>query len=432
MSQIKLLKKIKKYFSYHNINPEDQNYYLTSFSISPGYLKLKELQNKSLGFFYKIKVYLLSLISSMRLINCKLFYKKIKKDYNAIILTWGKINNFSKNGSFQDNYFNQSSDNNKNFLWFIISLDGKKPKKLKKNIVLFLHNNLNIFNFFLIFFKFCKIIFINLINSYNKNSFYYLEFLSLQIWEKLKQFVHIDKLRKVIIPYEAQPFQNFVFNNIKKINKNISTIGYAHSNQPFPTHLYKRKGAPDILYVHGADPKYHCERYLGWKNKDIKLCPSFRFVKKEKDKFKNTIFLPYDFHDEQFIIKKFFQLIKNNSSIFSSNLKIKIHPHKQFVRKHVRLKLKLKKLLINNFGNQNLKIEPITIVIGGSSILLEALENKISPYHIFEDEITNISSNLWPNIFVKKISNNCYQYSIKKFNSCIKFNKKKMNLNFFK
>ena len=38
-------------------------------------------------------------------------------------------------------------EKNKKFLWFVISLDNKIPKNLNKNIVIFLHNNLNPINF---------------------------------------------------------------------------------------------------------------------------------------------------------------------------------------------------------------------------------------------------------------------------------------------
>ena len=45
----------------------------------------------------------------------KYFFKNISNDFNSIIITWGNINNFRKNGSFEDKYFNQNSRKKKNF-----------------------------------------------------------------------------------------------------------------------------------------------------------------------------------------------------------------------------------------------------------------------------------------------------------------------------
>ena len=66
------------------------------------------------------------------------------------------------------------------------------------------------------------------------------------------------------MPYESQPFQNKVFQEIKKKNKDIKTIGYNAVTQAFPSHNIYRAGAPDILFVHGLSEINHLNGY--WVN----------------------------------------------------------------------------------------------------------------------------------------------------------------------
>ena len=238
------------------------------------------------------------------------------------------------------------------------------------------------------------------------------------------------------MPYEAQPFQNYVFNNIRRNYKSIKSIGYIHSTQPFPSHLFKREGSPDKIYVHGNDQKYHCNKYLGWKKNQVKSIPSFRFLKKNKNNFTNKVLLPYDFYNSKIILQLFENLIKNSSEQISVNLEIKMHPRKKKSKKHLILRQGLMKILkeykltnkINSKGNTS-------IIIGATSATLEALESGIKPYHLCEDNVFEMCSDyLWPSIKVRKVFKNCYQYKLKKFNNCINYKKlsNKTNLNYFR
>ena len=79
------------------------------------------------------------------------------------------------------------------------------------------------------------------------------------ILDLLKKEINLKEIRSIIMPYEAQPFQQAIFCEVKKLNKNIATIGYDHSApQSIPVHLFYRKGAPDLLLVNGPSQ----ERYF--------------------------------------------------------------------------------------------------------------------------------------------------------------------------
>ncbi len=436
MNQIELLARIKKHFKSSRENSNDQDFYLSSFSPIPGYIILKKLQKKNLSFFNEKKINFYLLLSSLRLSNTEIFSKNITDEFDSIILTWGNINNFKKDGSFDDKYFNQNSRKNKKFLWFVISSDNKIPNKIDNNIVIFLHNNINYINFIPSLLKLLKRYLLAIINFKKKASLSYLENLSVELWQRLIPLIETKKLKKVVMPYEAQPFQNYIFNKIKNYNKDITNIGYVHSTQPFPSHLYKREGSPDKIYVHGNDQKYHCNKYLGWKKNQIKSIPSFRFLKKNKNYFINKVFLPYDFFNSQLILRLFENLIKNNNEQLNRNMQILLHPRKKESKKHKILQRDLIEILKKNKSNKSVnKKKSSTIIIGASSSILEALENGLKPYHICEDHLLEMCSNyLWPSIKVTTIFENCYQYKLKKLNSCINYKRasNKNNLNYFK
>ena len=436
MNHREYLSRIDKYFNSSNRNSNDQNFYLSSFSPTPGYIILKRLQKKNIDIFDKIKIKFQYFFGSFRLSSTNIFFKNISNDFSSIIITWGNINNFRNNGSFEDKYFNQNSTKNKKFLWIVISLDNKIPKNLNKNIVIFLHNNLNFINFIPSFLNILKRYFLSLLNSKKKASLFYLENISFELWKKIEPLLKNKKLKKVIMPYEAQPFQNYIFNKIKENYKKIKSIGYVHSTQPFPSHLFKREGSPDKIYVHGNDQKYHCTKYLGWKKNQVKSIPSFRFLKKNKSSFANKVLLPYDFYDAKVILKLFENLIKNNDEKLNDNLRIVVHPRKKKSKKHMILRQGLIKILKENTFKKKFKTKKNTsIIIGATSSTLEALENGFKPYHICEDHLLEMCSNyLWPSIKAREVSKSCYQYKLKKYNNCINYKRlsNSINLNYFK
>ncbi len=436
MNQREYLSIIDKYFHLSNGNSNNQNFYLSSFSPTPGYIILKSLQKKNINLFNKIKIKFQYFLGSLTLSCTNIFFKNISYDYSSIIITWGNINNFRKNGSFEDKYFNQNSRKNKKFLWFVISLDNKIPKNLNENIVIFLHKNLNFKNFIPSILNILIRYFSSLLNSKKKASLYYLENISFELWNKIEPLLKNKKLKKAIMPYEAQPFQNYIFKKIRENYKKIKSIGYVHSTQPFPSHLFKREGSPDKIYVHGNDQKYHCNKYLGWKKNQVKSIPSFRFLKKNKSFFVNSVLLPYDFYDAKLILNLFENLIKNNGEKLNYNLRIVIHPRKKKSKKHMILRKGLIKILKENKLKNKFKTKNNTsIIIGATSSTLEALENGFKPYHICEDHLLEMCSNhLWPSIKVREVSKSCYQYKLKRYNNCINYKKlsNKTNLNYFK
>ena len=50
------------------------------------------------------------------------------------------------------------------------------------------------------------------------------------------------------MPYEGQPFQNFIPQQFKNINNNIKIYGYVSHNLPHSFEMIYRNGCPDFLF----------------------------------------------------------------------------------------------------------------------------------------------------------------------------------------
>ena len=430
--QLDLINKSKKY---QNLSKKlkvditrDANNYITSFGTVPGYVILKSFKEKKLLLVEKIIAFLKNLFSISRTSGYRLYnFQNIGK-FKTLIISWTTVNDFKNDGTYRDSYFRTNSKNYKDILWILISSDGILPKKIDKNITILFQKNagqINILYLLKIFFLkiiACKFSIRTLISSL---SFY--SHLSEIILKKIHSVFKNENLDLVIMPYEAQPFQNYLFKSVKRIKKKVKTVGYVHSTQPYPIHLLYRDGAPDKLLVHGADQKYHCIKYLNWPKNSLKLIPSLRYKKKDKFNFKNKIFLPYYISNEDFYVMEFEKIISSFRNKTIKPLEIVNHPHMKKTKSHLKLIKRLSLVISKNKKIFSPKAnKSITFVFGGTSIVLEALERKYSFIHICGEPIfERYSSALWPNIEVKKINNNTYKYSLKKLERCIKFSNNK-------
>tara|TARA_X000001036_G_scaffold124191_1_gene117709 strand:- start:7106 stop:8422 length:1317 start_codon:yes stop_codon:yes gene_type:complete len=405
--------------------------HLSSSSSTLGYYKLKLIRNNNnfslhftkafLKFFLAIifqkKYYLLGNNSSLN-------------NYKNIIITWGKRENFNKSGYFEDRYFNLNSSFKKNKnLWIVIYLDSVKPKKISNNILLFIGTKkLNIINFF-------KIVIANLFsNIFNLKNFIHLNSstsnFSKIFFNILMQKINFKKINKVLMPYEGQPFQNYLIKSIKQINQKISTIGYLHYAHPMQLDIFFRDGCPDKLYTHSPDQKKYIIENLRWKKNRVKLIESSRYQKNIKmQNFNNKIFFPYYISSPKKIIKNFKQFVISSKNKSLPKFKIQKHPAPYNLDKQNLFQKEIEKIIYENkikFSKKN--SFSFAIVFGLSTTPLLALEKKVKVLHIVNDKFLELfSENYWPNIEIKEMSNNCYFYRLKKYGKCIKLGNKTKN-----
>ena len=267
--QLYLISKVKRYFrelKSIDIDVSKSSFcYIPSYGQNPGNTKLLKWIDSKLINIQNIKIILSHILAITSYHNYELLNFK-QKQYKYLLITWGKKKNF-KNKKFVDTLLNINSNINKKSLFFVIYLEKNLPKFIPKNVILIHRKN---YSRSLLFFF--KELFKNLI-KYRFNLKKFIHYFSAQtiFAEKINEYLNVilrkNEIDKVILPYEGQPFQNFI---ISKLNKKIKTYGIVHSILPaLPTNLIKRKGSPKYIFVSGKQQKKILTNYQDFQLKYI-------------------------------------------------------------------------------------------------------------------------------------------------------------------
>ena len=183
-----------------------------------------------------------------------------QKGFKYLLISHVSKTDFLKNGSYYDKYFSLQSNNHKNTLFFLNSIDGFSPKNLQKNIIIFKQREkkLSLQKLLIDLLKFI------IENKFSiKKIFHYFNFnsqFSKIIFPHILKLIKINKFKKIFLFYEAQPYQNYFIKKIKDKYK-IPTIGFYHSGLlPVHSSLVHREGAPDQLFISGSAQKKYCEK----------------------------------------------------------------------------------------------------------------------------------------------------------------------------
>ena len=415
-NQLDLVKKVQIFFKKKILKDNLARldlFYLCPFGSFKGSSKLIFFLNKFLAF----KMFFLASIKDF----VKLFFLaelKIKnfdadKKYKKIVVNWGKFENFSNEGEFFDKHLNVWSSKCPEVLWYIIYMDVKLPKKINKNITL-VHKDKNKFNF-----KTIKRVISTVLK---KKTFKYfnqeiseLSILATFVGENFSHLIHRN-LRKVLMPYEGQPFQNSIFLTIHKKNNKTQTVGYIHSFPiGLPTNLARRAGFPKKIIINSKAQQYCLTKFFGWSKKQMYLLPSSRLIKNSKLKMKNKIFLPIQFRNQRFIINQLKELIRIKN-LDLSRFKIKNHPTCLSSLKHLLLIKKISKLISNTKHKKNYH-KNLSIFIGTTGSVIEALERNIDVFQICEIPILeSYNDKIWKYIKYKNLNDYIFEYfKIKNF-----------------
>ena len=355
-----------------------------------------------------------------------------KEYFKKKVVTWGGIRDFKKDGSFQDRTFGVNSEKYKNILWIVIYDSKNTPKKIDSNIVIF--GKKNSFYKYDIFY-FIKILFNSIIKSkFSFKIFLHMTFFNTiyasKFFDEINSKINLKRFNHLIMAYEAQPFQNYFYKKIKQINSKIKTVGYLHSAQPLPLYYLIRDGAPDLLLTHSSDAAHHIKKYLSWPKKRVSLIKSLRYPHKEFKKFSNSIILPYVIENKIILKNQYEKFLENSKSKSLNNFKIRQHPFAFNANTSAELTKDIE-LINKKFKHKFSKNKKnLTIVFGGTSAVLLALESGLPVVHICEDVyMESYSKKLWPSINARQISSNTFIYSLNKLNKCINFNKNSKNFN---
>ena len=147
---------LQKYFKiiekkFKNNPDSTSNFYPVSSTSSIGLNFLKTfIPKKKINFWEKFFINFKDIFYSLNYFNHKIIHNTKNFYYDKVIITWANNKNFKKNGSIYDPYFNTNSSDLKKTLWFVIFSGTKKPKKIKKNIVLFFPKTKKSINLFIL------------------------------------------------------------------------------------------------------------------------------------------------------------------------------------------------------------------------------------------------------------------------------------------
>ena len=312
-------------------------------------------------------------------------------------------------GNFNDSIFGLNSVNLK-FSWLLIYRDKNVPNIIPDNVVL-LHIKKKSFSI-LELIKNSRFLFLDNLISYKLNNFF-------------EKKIHHKFDYKVLMPYEAQFFQKNFINYFRSRYKKLNFIGYHSALPPLPINLIYDKNSPDKIICSGNDQRYYLTRVLKWPKKKVINCSSFRY-QKNNNKLIDTIFLPYDIFDYGLIINAY-KLLINSYNFDLKKYKVSIHPHKNNSNVHNKLKAEILKINFNKSDKKNKNyLSNSIIVIGPTTVVIEALIKKINVFHICSNILYEKYDNFfWPSIFSEEICKNTFIYKVKKPENILNISSKK-------
>ena len=429
--QLELIAKAREYLKNNlnnKINVHSSSFcFFCSYAINPGYAKLKLWENGIKNIFSSFVVFCKDIIAISLLNNHQITNSSEKiNTYNKIIVSWAIKENFLSNGSYYDRYFKINSREVSDSLWFLVGADEISQEKIDNNIIIFTKKSeKKKYNFFFLL----KIIFKSIIHSkFNFNKIFHKISWSAEysnvIFNEFNKFID-NNVKKIIMPYEAQPFQNTIFREIKKISKNIKTIGYVHAFPAgLPSGYIFRDGSPDELILNSEEQQNCFVNYLDWDRNRLKILPSARY-KINSENMSGYIYLPYTIKSSNQIIKLLEKFIMQYDKKNIQNLIVKNHPLKKNSRIHEETVKKINNLLIkyDSFFSKDNNNKKISVFFGATSASIEALERGVDEViHICDDPVfDSYSSVLWPSLKVIKINDNIFKYQLLKKGNLIEF-----------
>jgi hypothetical protein len=411
--QLFLLNKVKLYNQ--SLKKRKIDHQLSNFSFFSSYGEtvgklyldywLKKISFFKIIFFYIKNILAISSIHNYYFTNFK------KKNFKNLIVTWGSKKDFDEE-NFTDSFLDYKSSKLRNFLIVVIYLDDVLPAKIPFNVTIYKKKNNSRSYYFLI-----QVLFTTFVNffSINRNLFHSISYNNIYSEKFLKNFINFVKVKKInrlIMPYEGQFFQNYIFHKIKFFFSSYN-IGVSHSMLPaFPINfLFKKVGSPDKLYVSSNSQKKVLTNFFGWKPDKIKVSFSLRIKKdKKKNNQKNKIFLPINLSASKFVFNKFKNYyMKLDKKVF---FEINNHPRASKSYKHLKLIKKINNLINHKAFSKEGKFDNL-IFIGCTSAFVEYLQLDRSVFHISDKPAIECYTNkMWKNINLYEIENGIYRYNL--------------------
>ena len=232
--------------------------------------------------------------------------------------------------------------------------------------------------------------------------------------ERILKILNNKKIKKIILTYEAQPFQKLLIDQIRKKNKDIEIISYLTAVQPFPVHLFDGKNIPDKNFSVSQGQIYQLTKIFNWERKKIKLIKSHRF-NTDSTKYKNNILLPYIIVNQKKIFKNIINTIEKSPNNFFNKPKIIPHPVGIQGKEYKKFVFKLTKAIddLDNVFEKKI-VKKNCLIVGSTSVVFDALEHDLKVYHFVNEPVLEALDNFfWPTVDINNFGDNVLIYSTK-------------------
>ncbi len=427
--QEKVINHIKKnfyHFEQEKIDTASSSFsFIGTWGDNLGFENLKLNCLKTSNKFRYLILYIKDLYSAVKYSDIE-YSKNFKIDgQSSLIISTASESDFSAEGFYNDRYLKINSRDYKEYIFLILFGGTKLPDNIDKNILLFKKKK-NFKKGIINFLNFIKLLILNH-SKFKKNLHFFSDqsIFAKEIADSIIKKINFEKIRTVLAPFEGIPYQQKIFENIKKINNDITTVGYDHSApHAMPLNMYHRNGSPDFLVVNGSSQIQHLEKFLNWPKSKLIEFPSLRYDENSNENFNNIVFLPWKIFNSQKILKDLEQFIKKSQDRSLYPLKVKTHPVCVNMSSQEKIRDNINKIINDNNEkfSENTKNESISIFIGSTTGVIVALEKGLKILHIcFDPVFDSYSEYLWPNLKVEKITENTFIYSLKKRGTFIKF-----------
>ena len=414
----KLYRDIQEYTNLKKKNKEDylesSDTYPCTWFINNGYYKLKSFFSPE---FFNSKVQLLKeIILISKLSSYKTYNIKNLSNFkiNTLYISWCTSNDFKNNGDYKDKYIPNPSK--KNSHWFLLNIGNFiQTKNKNKNYTKFQKKKKQKYDIFFLIKSFFKILIKKNFNLFKLKSLLSVDTVfAYMINDEILKLLVKKKIKKVILTYEAQPFQKLLIDQIRKLNKNIKIISYLTAVQPFPIHLFDGKNIPDKNFSVSKAQIYQLTNIFDWNKKKINLIKSHRF-NKNSNLYKNNILLPYIIVNENKMFKNIINLFEKNPNNFFNKPKIIPHPIGIQGKKYKIFVTKLQKAIEEfDYIFEKKIIKKNCLTVGSSSVVFDALEHGLKVYHIVNEPVLEgLDSFFWPTVEINSFNDNVLIYSTK-------------------
>jgi hypothetical protein len=350
--------------------------------------------------------------------------------FDRMVVSWSRGVDFAPDGAFRDRLFRTGSRENPSTLWFLIPVDDAVQHVLDPNIVLFRRRpgaRRRDFSFLL-----RSAAAIPARASRPDGTAPVLS-ATVSFADQLPRAViataDAARIRSIVMPYEAQPFQHTIFRAAKQQGRTVRTIGYLHSAlPPVPTDLIHRPGAPELLLVHGPGQIDILSRHLGWPASSLRAIPSLRYRTADAA-LGGFVLLPYHFDDPDVIEAAYREFLRSCAPAALPRLTVRNHPIMVRSRAHIELGRKLEAIMCEHADRFSPSPATTSVFIGATAAILEALEQGIVAIHISSRPfLESHSAEIWRDLSVERLGEYVFRYRLPVRGTYIQFGSERLSL----